>query len=193
MKLPHAHAPIMTTPCLFHPDVRRLHDQLRRMANVTSDNQGAAKRHHSCLRSPQREEYTSGHRCSRSPQQGYGPPVNRLERRPRDSTCPFKRSKPEVFQLGAAPRGGVCAVCLGRHEHSFTKCKDAKLWDGSASAAQKSEGQLVVANGLPLCFDWQIPRGCASISHPDRHRCSGCGRPDHGAQGCSRCHDHTRL
>ena len=128
----------------------------------------------------------SGCRRLRSPRQGRGSPVDQSDRRPRDNARPFKCSKPEVFQSGAAPRGGVCAVCLGRHEHSFAKCEDAKLWDGSASAARKSEGQLVAANGLPLCFDWQIPRGCASISHPDRHRCSGCGRPDHGAQGCSR-------
>jgi hypothetical protein len=93
---------------------------------------------------------------------------------------------PSFFRSGAAPRGGVCAVCLGRHEHTFSKCDGAKLWDGSAGAAKKTEGRLVADDGFPLCFDWQVPKGCSSTSHPDRHRCSGCGKGDHGAQTCPR-------
>ncbi|KAH8977565.1 hypothetical protein EDB92DRAFT_1778188, partial [Lactarius akahatsu] len=81
----------------------------------------------------------------------------------------------------------VCAVCLGRHEHVFARCEGPKLWDGTAASARKNEqGKLVAADGHPLCFDWQVPRGCASSSHPDRHRCSGCGKPGHGAQACPR-------
>ena len=38
----------------------------------------------------------------------------------------------------------------------------------------------------PLCFDWQLPRGCHSTSHPEKLKCSGCGKASHGAQDCAR-------
>ncbi|KAH9062379.1 hypothetical protein EDB87DRAFT_1559208, partial [Lactarius vividus] len=80
-----------------------------------------------------------------------------------------------------------CAIFLRRHEHTFAKCRAEKLWDGSANASRKNEqGRLVAADGLPLCFDWQVSRGCASASHSERHRCSSCGKSDHGAQVCPR-------
>ncbi|KAF8264642.1 hypothetical protein EI94DRAFT_1483070, partial [Lactarius quietus] len=66
-----------------------------------------------------------------------------------------------------------CAICLGRHEHSFAKCDTSRLWDGSASAARKNEqGRILAPDGHALCFDWQIPKGCHSANHPDRHHCS---------------------
>ena len=157
------------------------------MASTSADTRASGRRYRGRSRSPPRADPPRRRRRSRSPLQRHGSPPERVERRARDSNRPLRRSRPEVFQSGAAPRGGVCAVCLGRHEHIFAKCEEAKLWDGSANAPRKGEqGQLVAANGLPLYFDWQIPRGCSSLSHPDRHRCSGCGRSDHGAQGCPR-------
>ncbi|KAN0136318.1 hypothetical protein V8E53_005923 [Lactarius tabidus] len=94
--------------------------------------------------------------------------------------------KPKVFQSGTGPHGGVCTVCLGHHNHSFSRCDKVKLWDGLPNTVRKNEqGWLVTTNGLPLCFDWQI-HGCGSTSHPDRHKCLGCGKADHGAQGCPR-------
>ncbi|KAF8952988.1 hypothetical protein BDZ97DRAFT_1629307, partial [Flammula alnicola] len=88
----------------------------------------------------------------------------------------------------AGPRAsGVCAVCLGRHEHDFAKCNTPKLWDGQKGDARKNDqGRLVTADGLILCFDWQLPSGCSMSSHPEKHRCSGCGKADHGAQTCPR-------
>jgi hypothetical protein len=52
--------------------------------------------------------------------------------------------------------------------------------------SQKTEGRLVADDGSPLCFNWQVPKGCSSKSHPDQHRCSRCGKGDHGAQTCPR-------
>ena len=105
---------------------------------------------------------------SRSPKYEQGSPSERREKRSRDGVQRPRRDRLEFFQSGAGPRGGACAVCLGRHEHTFSKCDGAKLWDGSARSARKNEqGRLVAADGLPLCFDWQMPRGCTSTSHLD--------------------------
>ena len=156
------------------------------MASAASDSRNSGRRNRGRSHSPSRADPRRRQRQSHSPLRRHGSPPERVERRRQDSNCALKRSRPEVFQSGAASRGGFCVVCLGRHDHSFAKCEEPKLWDGSANASRKGEqGVLVAANGLPLCFDWQIPRGCNSVSHPDRHRCSGCGRTDHGAQGCS--------
>ena len=161
--------------------------QIRRMASAASDSRNSGRRNRGRLRSPSRADPRRRQRQSRSLLRRHGSPPERVERRGQDSNRALKRSRPEVFQSSTASCGGVCAVCLGCHDHSFAKCKEPKLWDGSANASRKGEqGVLVAANGLPLCFNWQIPRGCNSVSHPDRHRCSGCGRTDHGAQGCSR-------
>ena len=83
----------------------------------------------------------------------------------------------------------VCAACLGRHDHDFTKCNLSKLWDGSElkeKAHRNNQGRLVGKDGSMLCFDWQLPGGCQSTSHPERHRCSGCAKSEHGAQNCPR-------
>ena len=155
------------------------------MASTSADTQASGRRYrgHSC--SPPRADPLRRRPRSCSPPQRYGSPPERVERWARDSNCPLRHSRPEVFQSGAAPHGRVCMVCLGHHEHIFARCEEAKLWDGSANAPQKGkQGQLVTVNGLLLCFNWQILRGCSSLSHPDQHRCSGCGRSNHGAQGC---------
>ena len=138
-------------------------------------------------RSPPRPTSSRKRRRSRSPKYEQVSPSDRFEKRSRDGSQRVQRDKLEFFPSGAGPRGGACAVCLGRHEHTFSKCDGAKLWDGSAGSARKNEqGRLVAADGRPLCFDWQMPRGCSSTNHPDRHRCSGCGKAGHGAQTCSR-------
>ena len=160
--------------------------QMRKMANANFEGRSASRHPRGHSRSPQWAESSRRPRRSRSPPQSHGHLPERGDRRQRDNNRLAKRSRSKVFQSGAGPCGGICAVCLGRHDHSFAKCEDTKLWDGSANAPRKSEGQLVAANGLPLCFDWQIPRGCGSISHPDQHRCLGCGKPNHGAQACPR-------
>jgi hypothetical protein len=98
------------------------------------------------------------------------------------------QSDESFFHDSTAPHGsGVCTICLGCHKHNFSRCRSAKLWDGSKSEAWRSEqGCLVNHEGLAICFDWQLFQGCQSMSHVENHRCSGCGKADHGAQSCPR-------
>lgn len=80
---------------------------------------------------------------------------------------------------------GVCASCLGCHKWSYATCNTSTLWNRQKGKARKnSQGRLVTADGLILCFDWQLPAGCQMSSHPEKHRCSGCGKSNHGAQSC---------
>ena len=170
-----------------------IHSQIRRRADAAFEaatpsrrcrERGRESRFRSRSRSPYRAESSRKRRRSPSPHDQESP-SDRREKRARNSTKYTK--KPEFFQSGAGPRGGVCAACLGRHDHPFAKCEGAKLWDGTPSAARKNDqGRLVAMDGLPICFDWQVPKGCASTSHPERHRCSGCGKTGHGAQLCPR-------
>jgi hypothetical protein len=154
------------------------------MASAAYESRTPSRHHRARSRSLPRAESSRKRRRSRSPQHNQESPSDHPEKRVREGS---RRTKQEFFQAGTGPRGGVCAVCLSRHEHTFAKCEEPKLWDGSPGATRKNEqGRLVTADGLPLCFDWQVPRGCKSTSHPDRHCCSGCGRVDHGAQGCPR-------
>ena len=109
------------------------------------------------------------------------------------STRPRSRSRQrkqpnEVFQPGAAaPALSACTLCLGRHRHDIARCNAVQFWDHSAARCRRNEGgRLVNPSGTTLCSDWQLPRGCANSSHPDRHECSGCGNKAHGAQSCPR-------
>ena len=168
--------------------------QIRRTANAALEASTPSRRHRergrgsggrARSRSPPGLE-SSRKRChSRSPKYEQGLPSEHREKRSHNGVQRPRRDRLEFFQSGAGPRGGACVVCLGCHEHTFLKCNGAKLWDGSAGSARKNEqGRLVAADGLPLCFDWQMPRGCVSTSHLDQHRCSGCGKANHGAQAC---------
>lgn len=158
-------------------------NQLCRNVRATQEPRPSSRRQPPRSRSQSRAEPLRRQRRSRSPRMDTLP--SRRDGQIHDSSKRVKRDRPEVFQSGAASRGGVCAVCLGRHEHFFARCEETKLWNGSVASAQKNEqGRLVAANGQPLCFDWQLPRGCTSTTHTDRHKCSGCGSSDHGAQNC---------
>ena len=158
-------------------------NQLCRNVKATQEPRFAPGRRRPRSRSRSRLEPSRRQRRSRSPHADA--PPNRQEGHARDASGRVKQNRPEVFQSGTGSRGGVCAVCLGRHEHFFSKCEMPKLWDGSAPAARKNEqGRFAAASGQRLCFDWQLPRGCTSTAHSDRHRCSGCGSADHGAQNC---------
>ena len=161
-------------------------DQLSKRQDAFED-ATQSKRHRERGRSrsysPPRAQTSRRCRRSQSPhQRGQESPS---DRRGRDTGRPAR--KQEFFQSSAAPRGGVCVACLGRHDYPFANCDGTKLWDGSASTSKKNEqGRIVARDGLPICFNFQIARGCSNNGHPDRHRCSGCGKKGHGAQGCPR-------
>jgi hypothetical protein len=94
------------------------------------------------------------------------------------------------FSSGAhAPRPpAVCAVCLGRNNHSFIDCPAERIWDNSHPAVSKRVNKqlLVRRTDKPLCVDWQRGRSCTTRAHDERHLCSGCLSDSHGAQSCPR-------
>ncbi|KAF8165622.1 hypothetical protein B0H34DRAFT_246454 [Crassisporium funariophilum] len=143
----------------------------------------------------------SAHRSSRKCLQCYLPSQERESRSPlpshRHRESPRKKAKQPSprkpsgdlsFQSGTVSHPpGVCAVCLGCFKHNFSRCNAPLLWDGQKGAASKNNnGRLANSKGLILCFDWQLPNGCTSSSHKEKHICSGCGKGDHGAQMCPR-------
>ena len=184
------------SPLHRHDKILPLHQICKAQAVFESSVTCTPSRHHrdwgneshGCAHSPSSPHTPSRKRPRlRSLRSGRGSPADCPEKRSREGSRRAPRDKSEFFQTGAGLRGGVCAVCLGRHEHAFSRCEGIKLWDGSTGAAKKNEqGRLIAADGLPLCFDWQVPKGCTSASHPERHRCSGCGKAEHGAQTCPR-------
>jgi hypothetical protein len=82
----------------------------------------------------------------------------------------------------------ACAICLGRNPHDVTQCDATTLWDGHTPAftrrADKGARLRAIHSGDAICLDWNLSRSCQSSSHLSRHRCSGCGGEDHGAQSC---------
>ncbi|KAG2366477.1 hypothetical protein BDR07DRAFT_1274506, partial [Suillus spraguei] len=80
----------------------------------------------------------------------------------------------------------ACALCLGRFAHNVHRCKSEFLWDSKTPTfcCWNTEGQLVNAQGMQLCYDWQRPNSCLNSSKDHIHQCSGCGGLDHGAQNC---------
>ena len=79
-----------------------------------------------------------------------------------------RNANPSFFQGGTAGCGtSACAVCLGRHEHEYTKCSISKLWNGGKVCVRRNEqGHLVFLDGLPVCFNFQTLGGCSDSSHP---------------------------
>jgi hypothetical protein len=93
------------------------------------------------------------------------------------------------FTVGTDSRGlSACAICLSRNPHDVTQCDANTLWDGHtptfARKGDKGAKLRTTNSGDSLCLDWNLPRSCNSNSHLSRHRCSGCGNNDHGAQTC---------
>ena len=179
--------PFAITSCFHHTllltccPLWSLSNQMQKMTNATVDMWAQPSHYCPRSRSPPHAGTSRRQHHSHSPRSRKWQP-KQMDRCMQDNMWHIKA---EVFQPGAGPRGRVCAVCLSRHDHAFTKCDNAKLRDGSLSSAQKESGRLVSTNGLLLCFNWQVPRGCRSTGHSDFHLCSGCRKADHGAQGCS--------
>ncbi|KAG6904885.1 hypothetical protein DXG01_006458, partial [Tephrocybe rancida] len=96
------------------------------------------------------------------------------------------KAQGEVFGSGTGMDGpSACVVCLGRNHHNISKCNSKLLHDGTQARCRQNErGRLVNPKGLILCSDWQRPQGCNSTSSIHIHKCSGCGRKNHGAQAC---------
>ncbi|KAF6763338.1 hypothetical protein DFP72DRAFT_801537, partial [Ephemerocybe angulata] len=81
----------------------------------------------------------------------------------------------------------ACTLCLGRFPHNVYTCTSKTLWDGSPARCRKNEkNRLQDPTGKILCSNWQTENGCSDSTHDDKHECSGCGKKDHGAQGCPR-------
>ncbi|KIK74424.1 hypothetical protein PAXRUDRAFT_175751, partial [Paxillus rubicundulus Ve08.2h10] len=81
----------------------------------------------------------------------------------------------------------ACAICLGWFLHDIKVCTSSTLWDGSEALSKCSvDSRIINQKGTILCFDWQCPNGCESLSHSSKHECSGCGSKSHGAQSCPR-------
>ncbi|KAG1781873.1 hypothetical protein EV702DRAFT_949531, partial [Suillus placidus] len=81
----------------------------------------------------------------------------------------------QSFQASAASPGlFACALCLSCFAHNVHKCKSELLWDGKTPTFchRNTEGRLVNAQGLQLCYDWQCPNGCPSSSRDHTHKCS---------------------
>src|ERR1700678_275393 len=107
----------------------------------------------------------------------------------RSSPPPYQSpSKNPAFQPSTAFQGhAACVLCLATDPHDTRKCRSKTLWDGSKARCRKNdEGRLISPAGTTLCSNWNNRRGCSSTMHEQRHKCSGCGNKDHGAQKCPR-------
>ena len=97
-------------------------------------------------------------------------------------------TKPPFRSSAATSSPSACAICLGRHRHNIRACNSATTFDGGEAKTRRGEnGRLIcISSGFFLCSDWQRPARCPVADHPKRHLCSGCEKPDHGAQDCPR-------
>lgn len=143
---------------------------------------------HNCPHSALPTQAGSSKKCYWShspPAPGSSFTCRQSDRHPCNNNLRTKKEKGEFFLSSAGPCGEVCAHCLGAHDHMFTTCKGKKLWDRSASPIRRGEqGKLVNADGVILCFDWQLPTSCQNTHHSQCHKCSGCRKSGHGAQTC---------
>ncbi|KAF9060254.1 hypothetical protein BDP27DRAFT_1176538, partial [Rhodocollybia butyracea] len=81
----------------------------------------------------------------------------------------------------------VCATCLGISIHQVQNCSLPHLWNGTEVFAQRQGRELSArGTGKPICLYFNLPKGCTDSSHSQKHICSGCGSPSHGAQACIR-------
>ncbi|KAI0037963.1 hypothetical protein FA95DRAFT_1506252 [Auriscalpium vulgare] len=76
-------------------------------------------------------------------------------------------------------------MCLGRDQHDVGHCNRARLWDDSrATRCTRNARDRLAVGDTEICLAWQLPNGCQSTNHLERHACSGCGDTSHGANGC---------
>lgn len=143
-----------------------------------------------------------------SPTLEVGPTAPSQSGRPRsqmsnrvDSTRP-RPHRHHPYQRGSpGPSGaqdqaqGLCVVCLRDPHENIAECRRDILGDGEPPCSYRNGcGQLVDKNGMAVCVDFQRPEGCVGGCRGARHRCSGCGKSQHGAADCPRrAHAHKNL
>jgi hypothetical protein len=97
----------------------------------------------------------------------------------RDGSQRTRREKPEFFQSGTGPRGGVCVVYLGSPRTHLREMRGAQAlgWP----TRKNGQGRLVTADGLFVSTgksQWD--------AGPQATQTGACGRVNHGAQDCPR-------
>jgi hypothetical protein len=99
---------------------------------------------------------------------------------------PYQRGSPGPS--GAQDQAqGLCIVCLREPHQNMAECRRDILGDGKPACSYRNgRGDLVDKNGKAVCADFQRPEGCAGGCRTPRHRCSGCGKSQHGAADCPR-------
>ena len=185
---------MITTPHPHHRTTNQLNKRLDEvtavLARAPSTNQSRPPQPRS--RSSRYQPYNTGHEVDSTNRQS---DENMRSARPMSTHRKAKvgngafSNHDQNFTVNPDPRGlSACAICLGRNPHDVAQCDATLLWDGhTPTFARKGDkgAKLRTANsGDTLCLDWNLPRPCNSNSHLSRHRCSGCGNNDHGAQTC---------
>jgi hypothetical protein len=207
-RTPRHHAPCSPPPCTMHctaadftPHPRtprsttnqlnkRLDEMTAALARVPNTNPKQTTATQAQIRTLSAIQLGSRNRCSQSSND-----ENTRSIRPTNAHKKAKVGSTNVgahdqnFTGSADPRGlSACAICLSRNPHDVTQCDANLLWDGhTPSFARKGDKGAKLRNatsGDTICLDWNLPRSCSSNSHLSRHRCSGCGDSDHGAQTC---------
>ena len=158
----------------------RAHGSKRgRSPSPSPEPRGQSGRHHTS-----RPARCGRHSPNRSNRDRLSPPPRDTKRRRAIKSTSYTQ---QSFQTGAAGNGALsaCTICLSQHPHNIFNCVSATLWDGTPAQCQKnSQGQLINLAGSILCSDWQRLNGCSLTTHDSHHKCSGCGKPAHGAQSC---------
>ena len=167
----HAHSLLHACPLLTAPSSLRNQSE-QRLIGLSSLHQKKPEKppHQSSYREPNRRSLS---------------PDRHRDHKPTSDKPPHRNPD---FQTSTSGRGySACAVCLGRHPHKIIECNAPSIWDKSLpTLALRSNKILSLRDGRPVCADWQRSAGCSSSRHDNRHICSGCASPSHGAQECPR-------
>ena len=174
----------------IHQLNKRLEEMKATLARTPNPSQ--TKPQQTRLRSGRYQPYNTGHGSdTTSPASDENARSSRPISTPRKAKVGSTNSDTHThnYTANTDPRGlSACAVCLSRNPHDVTQCDAVLLWDGHtptfARKGDKGAKLRAATSGDTICLDWNLPRSCSSNSHLSRHRCSGCGNSDHGAQTC---------
>jgi hypothetical protein len=144
---------------------------------------GSSQSHKHMGMEPESSRHSRANRSpSRSPQHQSLPQRCRVYSPNHSSSGQRKPS----FHMGASMRvPSACAICLGRFHHEIHKCSSGTLWSGEkAHCRRNKQGCLINPGGTTICSYWQRPFSCTNTRIGHYHKCSGCGKKNHGAQDC---------